>query len=113
VKVARTKEGEIHVLRLSGEFDSFDAQSLGEAVEICLREEKPRLLLDLGEVTFANSTAIACFLNAQRSARTKGGALAVARPNLALRKTLRTLGLEQVVPVFDSREKASSFLLGS
>lgn len=110
MKVSKTRDGAVSTLRLSGEFDSFDTVTLTEEIDRCLAEESPRLLFDVAEVQFANSTAIACFLHAQRAAKAKGGGIAVARPNHALRKSLKILGLDQVLSIFDTREQAAAFL---
>ncbi|MGH7162751.1 MAG: STAS domain-containing protein [Planctomycetota bacterium] len=106
MKVTESRRDGIAVLRLDGEFDSFETTSVAEAFERCLAAGEPRVVMDLEGVSFANSTTIAYLIGAQRAARSRGGRLALARPRQFIRKTLHTLGLDQVFPICDSVEQA-------
>jgi anti-anti-sigma factor len=61
-------------------------------------------------MTFANSTTIAFLITAQKRVGAMGGRLVLARPRDFIRRTLRTLGLDQVFPVTGSVEEAIATL---
>ncbi|MHC4937780.1 MAG: STAS domain-containing protein [Planctomycetota bacterium] len=113
MQVSRAEgDGGIPVLRLEGDFDTFEAADVRRQLEEVITEESPSVILDLGAMTFANSTTIACFISSQKRARDLRGQLGFAAPREFFRKTLQTLGLNQVFPIFDTVEEAQEKLGG-
>ena len=106
MKVTRSEREGVAILRLAGEFDSFETEEMRRLFEECLREGRRRLVFDLTDLVFANSTTIAFFISAQKRAREAGGGMILARPGEFLRKTLRTLGLDQVLVISPEVEAA-------
>jgi anti-sigma B factor antagonist len=96
MRVTRSDRDGVAVLRLEGEFDSFETELVREAFEGCLQSGKARVVLDLSGLKFANSTTIAYFITAQKRAKAQGGMVVLAAAGDFIRKTLRTLGLDQV-----------------
>jgi anti-sigma B factor antagonist len=112
MKVTRSEQEGVAILRLMGEFDSFETEEMRQVFEECLREGRRRVVFDLTDLVFANSTTIAYFISAQKRAREAGGGLVLASPGEFLRKTLKTLGLDQVLAIEDSLEDAIRILKG-
>jgi anti-sigma B factor antagonist len=106
MKVTRSEKEGVAILRLAGEFDSFETEEMRRTFEACLKEGRQRIVLDLGDLSFANSTTIAYFITAQKRAREVGGGMILAKPGDFLRKTLRTLGLDQILSIRDSVDDA-------
>lgn len=97
MKVTRSEREGVVILRLSGEFDSFETDEMRRVFEGCIREGKKSVVFDLTDLVFANSTTIAYFIAAQKRARDVGGGLVLAKPSDFLLRTLKTLGLDQVL----------------
>jgi anti-sigma B factor antagonist len=112
MKLTRSEREGVAILRLAGEFDSFETEEMRRMFEECLREGRRRLVLDLTDLVFANSTTIAFFISAQKRAREAGGGMILARPGEFLRKTLKTLGLDQVLVISPDLDTAISSLRG-
>ena len=106
MNVTRSEREGVAILRLQGEFDSFETEEVRSTFEDCLREGKKRVVLDLSDLVFANSTTIAYFISAQKRAREAGGGMILAKPGEFLRKTLKTLGLDQVLVIRDNLDEA-------
>jgi len=106
MQVTRDDRDDCAVLVLTGEFDSFETGLVREGFEACLAEGRTRIVLDLGPMSFANSTTIAYLITAQKRAHEAGGRVVLARPQDFIHKTLKTLGLEQVFPIVDSVDEA-------
>jgi anti-anti-sigma factor len=98
------------VLHLVGEFDSFETELVRQGFEACVADGHARMVFDLGEMTFANSTTIAYIITAQREVAAKGGRIVLARPQEFLVRTLATLGLSSVFTSVDSVEEAVALL---
>src|SRR5512139_3640131 len=99
MKVTRSEREGVAVLRLAGEFDSFETEEVRRTFEACLSQGRRRVVLDLTDLVFANSTTIAYFISAQKRAHEVGGGMILAKPGDFLRKTLKTLGLDQVLMI--------------
>ena len=96
MKVTREARDGVGILRLEGEFDSFETETVREGFEAFIGQGPPRVVLDLQRLTFANSTTIAYFITAQKRAQALGGRVVLAGSGDFLKKTLKTLGLDQV-----------------
>jgi anti-sigma B factor antagonist len=106
MNVTRSEREGVAILRLQGEFDSFETEEVRRTFDECLREGRKRVVLDLTDLVFANSTTIAYFISAQKRAREAGGGMILAKPGDFLRKTLKTLGLDQVLTIRDTVDDA-------
>ncbi|MFD4635275.1 STAS domain-containing protein [Streptomyces sp. NPDC058284] len=86
------------VLELSGELDHRTAPDARAA----LRELDPRsgqqLVLDLGALTFCDSTGITVFIAARNHALAADATIALAAVPDRVRRILRIAGLDQVFP---------------
>ena len=91
MQVRRTERNGVSVLHLEGEFDSFETSMVRDKFESCLGRGAPAVVMDLGGMSFANSTTIAYLITAQRRAKELGGQVVLARPREFLVKTLATL----------------------
>jgi anti-sigma B factor antagonist len=89
------------VVHLAGELDLYNAHEVREALIACTGEAPDRLVVDLGEVKFIDSTALGVLIEARtRMANRKGFLLAA--PGLETRRALEISGLDKHFAVHDS-----------
>ena len=112
MKVSTADSDGIPVLKLEGDFDSFETDAVRRGFAEILSEKTPSVVVDLAEMTFANSTTIASFISAQRDAKKVGGTIVLACPREFIKKTLVTLGLHNVFKIADSVDDALAQLRG-
>ena len=93
------------VVRLQGELDLHNAPELRAAFDEALARRPARLLVDLSDVEFLDSTALSALIQA-RKRQVERGAFRVAAPGAEPRRVLRLAGVEQHLAVFDSLEEA-------
>lgn len=110
MQVSRDEKDGVPILRLEGEFDSFETELVRDSFERCVAEGKKSVVLDLAEMTFANSTTIAYLITAQKRVGAMGGRLILACPRDFIRKTLSTLGLDTVLPITETVDEALAAL---
>lgn len=97
-EIGRTTVGEVRhvgdsiVIALVGELDLYDAPAVREALLACCAETPARLVVDLGEVTFVDSTVLGVLVEA-RSRMTDGRGFALAAPGLETKRALEVSGL--------------------
>ena len=82
------------VVRLAGELDLYNAEDVRGALLECCAEGPGRLVVDLSEVTFIDSTALGVLIEA-RSRMTDRRAFMLASPGLETRRALEISGLDR------------------
>ena len=93
------------VVSLAGELDLYNADQVREALLECCEEGPERLVVDLSEVRFIDSTALGVLIEA-RSRLENRRAFLLAAPGLETRRALEVSGLDRHFSVHDSRDEA-------
>lgn len=92
------------VLHLAGEIDLYNANELRDALLQALDSKPTRVVVDLTDVHFVDSTALGVLVEARS---TLGGiGLLLAGPRHETRRTLQVSGLDRHLPVHDSVDDA-------
>jgi anti-sigma B factor antagonist len=99
-------------IHLRGEFDTFYVKDLQEQVEALTQSGVKRLILNLRQVKFINSTALGAIIKASKTLTAIGGKMVIARPSTFCRDIITKVGVDRVVPLFDSDEEAREALFG-
>jgi anti-anti-sigma factor len=99
------------ILHLRGEFDTFYCPLLQKEIDSLVEAGVRHVVLNMRMVKFINSTALGAILRAAKSLQSGSGRLAIARPSKFSRDVMRKIGLERIVPVFESDEAAGEFVV--
>lgn len=97
-------------VKLAGELDIAAAPRVQHTLEELIRLGHDKLLIDLSEATFVDSTMLGVLLRAVRRLRRRRGALAVFCPDPAMRGLFELVGHNLIFPVEQSPERALSHL---
>ena len=103
----------ILLVRISGELDNRSAHRLGERVRERLEgvgDGPWRVILDLGDVAFIDSSGLGVIAGLWKAATRGGGDLAVARPPRLAQIMLRRTGLDGYIHVAASVPSATRHL---
>ena len=92
------------VVRLAGELDLYNVGEVSAALAQAVEQAPDRLVIDLGEVDFVDSTALGVLVEARSKLGPDG--LLLAGPQLETRRTLEVSGLDRHLPVHDSVDGA-------
>lgn len=82
-----------------GEIDVASAPMLREELIGLIGDERTRIVLDLTEVDFVDSTGLGVLVGALRRTRTAGGDLRLACTNARILKVLEITGLDSIFTV--------------
>jgi anti-sigma B factor antagonist len=93
------------VIRLVGELDLYNAPDVREALLKLCDEQPKRLVVDLGEVDFVDSTALGVLIEA-RKRLPNGGAFFLAAPGRETHRALTISGLDRHLSVHDTVDAA-------
>lgn len=94
------------ILHLRGEFDTYYVQSLQQEIDELIKSGVVRAILSLRLVKFINSTALGAIIKASKTLTAKEGKLVIARPSAFCREIIEKVGLDRVVPIYDTEEDA-------
>jgi anti-sigma B factor antagonist len=95
------------VVALAGELDLYNAHVVRDALLECCSEEPERLVVDLSEVEFIDSTALGVLIEA-RSRMLDRRAFLLAGPGLETKRALELSGLDRHFSVHPTRVDALS-----
>lgn len=93
------------VVRLAGELDLYNAHVVRDALLDAADEEPQRLVIDLAEVTFLDSTALGVLIEARTRLRNRRAFL-LAAPSLEPRRALEVSGLDRHFAIHESVDDA-------
>jgi anti-sigma B factor antagonist len=97
-----------HVVAVSGEIDLFTAPEFKQAVLAAIDAGAERVIVDLTQVTFIDSSSLGVLIGAHRRLKGRGGNLIVACNRDAILKTFRITGLDGVFKLVADVDEALS-----
>jgi anti-sigma B factor antagonist len=99
-------DGERHVLAVRGEIDLFTAPELKQVLAESIEAGRIRIIVDLTETTFLDSTALGVLIGAVKRLRSRHGALAMVNVDENNAKTFEITGLDQIFTIVATRDDA-------
>src|ERR1700754_2210970 len=103
-------DAERHVVAVRGEIDLFTAPELKQVLTEAIEGGKTRMVVDLSETTFLDSTALGVLIGAVKRLRSREGALAIVNTDANIAKTFEITGLDQIFTIVPSRDDALAAL---
>ena len=98
--VGVSENGGVVVVRLAGELDLYNAPVLRKAFAEVAGRVRDRLVVDLSEVTFVDSTILGALVEARSALG--GDTFALAAPGLEVRRALEVSGLDRHFAVYET-----------
>jgi anti-sigma B factor antagonist len=99
------RRGDAVIVHLVGELDLYNAPEVRSALLAICAEEPERLVVDLGEVHFVDSTALGVLIEARTKLQNRRSFL-LAAPGLETHRALRISGLDQHLSVHETVDAA-------
>jgi anti-sigma B factor antagonist len=99
------KQGDACVVKLAGELDLYNAPQVRLALSEACGDSTDRVVVDLSEVEFIDSTALGVLIEARTRLENRRAFL-LAAPGLETRRALEISGLDRHFAVHDSVSEA-------
>jgi anti-sigma B factor antagonist len=103
-------DDDLGVVVLTGEVDIFTAPQFKESLVGLLDSGVRRLVVDLGAVTFIDSTALGVLIGGVRRVHGAGGSMTIVVTTRPVERVLSVTGLDRVFSMHGSREEAIAAL---
>ena len=100
------RPGGVGVVRLIGRSDLLSAAEVRKRLAQIIADGNRRLIVDLAEVPFIDSSGLAALISGLKAARLAGGDLRIARPNDQARSVLEITSLNRVLRPYSTVEEA-------
>jgi anti-sigma B factor antagonist len=101
------EHADVTVLAVSGELDLATISTLKDVVGAEFVTGGRRVVLDLSELSFCDSTGLGSFVALYRQAEAVGSTLALAAPRKRVADLLQISGINQVVTVYETVASAT------
>ena len=94
------------VVAVAGEIDLFTAPELKQKLTDAIEGGKSRIVVDLTDTSFLDSTALGVLIGAVKRLRTRDGALVIVNVDQNIAKTFEITGLDQIFTIRPTRDEA-------
>jgi anti-sigma B factor antagonist len=95
-----------HVVAVTGEIDLFTAPELKAMLSEAVEAGRTRIVVDLTETTFLDSTALGVLIGAVKRLRSRDGVLTIVNTDANIAKTFEITGLDQIFTIRATRDEA-------
>src|SRR5919197_929811 len=100
------------IVAVVGEVDLFTAPRLKAAINDAMEDGHIRIVVDLSETTFLDSTGIGILIGTFKRLRSRDGRLTLVNTHPHIAKTFDLTGLDQLFTICRTREEALAALDG-
>jgi len=104
MKVERKRWENVTILSFVGEFDAFNLPTYSQKIDGLIEAGETQMVFNLRLLTFINSSALGYLLKVKKRCQELGGDLVLVQPSKFIKKTLLTLGLQEVFPIYETDE---------
>ncbi|MFB4165181.1 STAS domain-containing protein [Alteribacillus sp. JSM 102045] len=103
----RTEEKNgLNLLYVGGEVDAYTAPQLRDALLPLTENEGAKVIVDLSEVDYIDSTGLGIFIGALKSSNSNNSTLKLTGLNPRVKRLFSITGLDEVMDIDEEREEA-------
>lgn len=110
MEILTASEDGIRFLGFVGAFDTPEVEAFNAHVDSAIDEQHFKVCINVGQMTFINSTALGALIRAQKRLKQYGGDLAVAELQGFAVQVFRTLGIDRKIRCFGSEGECVEYL---
>ncbi len=100
------------LLALTGELDATNNHQLRYTLDTEIAASPGRLIVDMSQLEFMDSSALKVLLHGHRELARHGGALGLVHPQGPVARVLALTRADELIPVYGSVEQAAAGLVG-
>jgi anti-sigma B factor antagonist len=97
-------DAQTHLIEVAGEIDLFTAPEFKDRIDVPIDAGKTRVIVDLSEVSFIDSSSLGVLIGAQKRLQGSDGGLIIVCDDRAIVNTFKITGLDGVFEIVASRD---------
>lgn len=102
------KTSNLLIIELIGEIDMSNAETVKNTIKEHCTDEYKKILLDLSEITYIDSSGLGCIVAAKKYIAEQKGELKLCCLSEDIRSVFELIGLDSIIDIYDSREQAQN-----
>jgi anti-sigma B factor antagonist len=102
----RRSQGAVEIVVLSGTVDAAAAPTIRQELKALIDSGRTRLVLDLSQVRFVDSSGLFALVSTLKAARSAGGDVGLLQVKPAVRAVIELTRLDRVFALFDDEASA-------
>jgi anti-anti-sigma factor len=106
MEVLVREEGKAGIIEIAGEIDIYNCGELGKIIDEYINRGIIRIVVDLGKVTYIDSSTIGVLLSEQKRLEARHGGLKLLNLKGAPRNVLEMARLQDVFSIYDDERQA-------
>ncbi|MFQ5612464.1 MAG: STAS domain-containing protein [Anaerolineae bacterium] len=99
-------EDDIRLVRLEGRLDAAGSPEVRDKLRSLAAQEQPKLIIDLSQVSFIDSSGLGALVSGLKAARQQNGDILLAGAQQQAQTLFKLTMLDQIFKVYDSPEEA-------
>lgn len=107
----QTLGGGVVLVRLNGRLDATTSPEVRETLQTLLEQDQPKIIIDLHDVPFIDSSGLASLVSGLRMAREKGGTIALSGIQPQAQTVFRLTMLDRIFPIHPTYNDAKQSLV--
>ncbi|MBV5242462.1 STAS domain-containing protein [Mycolicibacterium sp. PAM1] len=106
--VTPRRDGDLLVLRVTGDLDVLTAPTLSTHLDIALADAPPVVIVDISDVSFLSSAGIGLLVETHRLTERGGISLRVVADGAATSRPLRMMRIDEVIDLYATTDEAKA-----
>ena len=106
MKLNSESHGAVEVVRLPTQLVMANAQQTRAAIRDIIDDGRLRLVFDLNDVEFVDSSGLSVLVSALKAVDPLGGQVVLLRPSAGVRSLIELTRLHQIFEIFEDRDAA-------
>ncbi|HOT29746.1 MAG TPA: STAS domain-containing protein [Candidatus Ozemobacteraceae bacterium] len=111
LQITAEKISGVVVINVEGEMDVYTIGKLKEAISMVTQSGAVSLAVNLGLVTYMDSSGLGLLLGLHKQLAKSHGTLVVAGPSGAVREVLRATNADRLLKIVNTKEEAAQFIV--
>jgi len=104
--IIEEKKDELDILKLEGRLDAASAKEIKSKINQLGKDNRIKIVMDLSEINFIDSTGLGCMVSCLRTVSKKGGDIKIAGLQAQVRAIFELTRLHRIFQIFDDTETA-------
>ncbi len=100
------QQGSVDIISISGAFDAAEAPAIRDELKRIIDGGSARLIVNLADVQFIDSSGLSVLVTALKAARAKAGDLALTNLTAPVRSIIELTRLHRILEIFDDEQAA-------